>query len=212
MAENTTIDFFDKMLTQLAFYRNFPKYQMERRVDILISMFLPDIIREHIGSDFVPDVIIPELPIKRDTDNQSINIDYFLYSISQRTGFLIELKTDPNSCNSKQLNQYIKVRDDGFEKVMNGIRDIRKNTKKRYRKKYEYLLRTLTNNRIDPDIRLEVIFILPEMGKEKIIKFAGNNCKIHFITLEALKNLHPINFSLEWEHIVNSGIFDPEKF
>ena len=211
MVENTTLNFIDKMLKGMAFNKKFPKYQMERRLDILINMFLPDIIGKHIGPEFVPDIIIPELPIKRDADNQSTNIDYFAYSRSKKTGFLIELKTDPNSCNRIQLNQYIRVRKDGFGKVINGIEDIRKNTKNNYRKKYDHLLSTLSTNGLDSNIRLEIIFILPEKGKQKLKIQEGNQYKIHFITLEELKNLCPINFQLEWEHIVNSGIFDPEN-
>lgn len=211
MTENTTLDFLDQMLAQLKHYKSFPKYQLERRVDILISLFLADIIKEYVGPEHIPDFIVPELPIKRDTGNQSTNIDYFAYCRSRNTGFLIELKTDSNSCSSRQLHQYLTIQQEGFGKVIKGIETIRSTTLKKHQKKYDNILNCFHGNGVGADTKLEIMYILPEKGKQRLMKSMNDIFGIHFVTLEKLTDLHPSKYVVEWQHIVNSGIFNIEN-
>ncbi len=203
-------DFLEKMLKRLYENRHFPKYQMERRVDILINIFLHDILREFLKIEISEKDIIPELPIKKEKEgnNLSIDIDYFAYCSSRKTGYLVELKTDSNSCDSGQLNQYQKYT---FKEIWNGIKEIRKATNKNSKPKYNYLIDRLNDWGVTEDISLEIVYILPEAGIVNLKIQPNPESKVHLITLERLKNLQPEAFKDEWKQITESGIFDAKK-
>jgi len=200
-------DFLQKLICLLKENKRFPKYQLERRFDILINLFLPDILRWYFGPTYDVTNIIPELPIKNHGNNQTTNIDYFVVCESQKTGFLIELKTDSNSCNVKQLRHYLIVQKEGFLKIKEGIRNIAKSTKKLHREKYKHLLEILSGDNAVPDIKLEIIYILPASGKVKLEKkFTDPSEHIHFITFESLQTMIPDRFQEEWSLIIRSGL------
>jgi hypothetical protein len=205
-------EFLREMINLLEVNQRFPKYQMERRVDILIYLFLPDIIRWKFGKDYKVDFIIPELPIKKEGNNLSTNLDYFVICNSKNKGFLVELKTDANSCRPEQMHQYFKVKNDRFKAIIDGIQDIIKVTKRPYRKKYKDLLDIL-ENKVNSEIQLDIIYILPESGITKLqIKNPESNQNIHFITLESLKAMeYADHLQEEWDLIRQSKLFQPEN-
>ncbi|MCX6250559.1 MAG: hypothetical protein NTX61_07400 [Bacteroidetes bacterium] len=193
-------EFLQKLVNLLEYNQKFPKYQSERRVDIFFNLFLPDIIQWHFGKDYHVDIIIPELPIKKDENHQSTNLDYFAICNDQHKGFLIELKTDVNSCSINQFESYLKVQSDGFDKIKTGIRQIYHATNKQYREKYAYLTSLLEPERTNQDLLLEILYILPAAGKKKLAKVTRiQGQPVHFITLESLADLE-VNgdFKDEW--------------
>jgi hypothetical protein len=202
-------EFLLKVINQLKKNQQFPKYQLERRLDIFINTFLPEIIQWKFGSEYHVDFIIPELPIKKDGNYQSTNLDYFAACNSQNKGFLVELKTDPHSCRADQFNLYLKVQKNGFGKIIKDIRTIKDSPHNRYRKKYEYLLSVLESGKVDLNIDLEIIYILPEAGIQRLSKnLQDSNQTVHFITLESLRSsIVTSSFQEEWDIIWSSNLF-----
>ena len=66
-------------------WRHLPNYQLERRADIFFSVYLRGLMEEVTGVA-LDDVIIPELPIKREliwsdlATDKSVKVDYVLFS------------------------------------------------------------------------------------------------------------------------------------
>lgn len=75
----------DQLFKHLLGNRCFPKYQLERRLDIFISYFLEDFFSDpnHFGTKVK--MVAPEFPIKNEGDNNysSKNIDYLLSLLSR---------------------------------------------------------------------------------------------------------------------------------
>ena len=69
-------------------WRHFPSYQLERRADIFFALYLPGIIQRALGVK-VDARMIPEFPIKREDNNQSTKVDYFLLSEDRTRAFLV---------------------------------------------------------------------------------------------------------------------------
>jgi hypothetical protein len=202
-------EFLSKVIGLLEENKRFPKYQMERRFDIFINLFLPNIIQWKFGKDYIIDFIIPELPIKKEGNNQSTNLDYLVVCKTQKKAFLVELKTDPNSCKLKQLEIYIEAQASGLIQIIKDIKIIYNSPNNHYQGKYEYLLSLLSPEKIDQNLKLELIYILPELGLQKLLKKSDAlKKKVHFITLEILSTIQISGqFQEEWDIIRKSKLF-----
>ena len=103
------------LLERLKLWRHLPAYQLERRVDALFSLVLPEIVNKEfkLGQSKVLEVI-PEFPLHKGlilsdaadnnkTDNRSRKVDFAVFAAEPKQIFLVELKTDNNSINCEQL-------------------------------------------------------------------------------------------------------------
>ena len=59
------MDPLDALFRNLDTWRHLPNYQLERRADIFFSIYLKGVAEEFTGAD-LDEVVIPELPLKRD--------------------------------------------------------------------------------------------------------------------------------------------------
>ena len=89
---------FEEIFEYLNKWKEFPKYQLERRIDIFIAMCLPQILQTKEISIELDD-IMPEFPLKKE-DNRSTNVDYVVKY--KEDLYLIELKTNNSSINDKK--------------------------------------------------------------------------------------------------------------
>ena len=127
-------------------WRHLPAYQLERRADIFFSAYLKGVLEEFTGAE-LEDRILPELPIKRDIiwpdnpSNQSVKVDYALFSKDRNTVFLVELKTDAASRRDSQDDYLEKARRAGLPCILEGIKAIALKTNAR--QKYYHLLANL---------------------------------------------------------------------
>lgn len=123
----------------------FPKYQLERRLDIFFALYLPEILKKELNIDAKHTNIIPEFPLKKADSNKSNNADYAIFSKKDEKVqlYLIELKTDMRSIKGKQENYYLKAKEDGFREILKDLIVIRDHSK--MWEKYDDLLDTLTN-------------------------------------------------------------------
>ena len=127
-------------------WRHLPAYQLERRADIFFSAYLKGMVEEFTGVE-LEDQIIPELPVKRDIirpdkrSNQSVKVDYALFSKDRRHIYLVELKTDAASRRDTQDWMYETICRAGLKRILEGIKAITLASKAR--QKYYHLLASL---------------------------------------------------------------------
>jgi len=127
-------------------WRHLPAYQLERRADIFFSVYLKGMLEEFTRTE-LEELIIPELPIKRDiiwpdrASNQSVKVDYALFSKDRDTVFLVELKTDAASRRDSQDDYLERARRAGLPCILEGIKAIALKTNAR--QKYYHLLASL---------------------------------------------------------------------
>lgn len=96
-------NFSEQLFVNLDNWRHLPAYQLERRADILFSIYLPSFL-EHRFKQQVQ-IVIPEFPIHIGTIyqkeiNKSFKIDYVVKMHGNQVVF-IELKTEMASRNEK---------------------------------------------------------------------------------------------------------------
>ncbi len=150
-------------------WRHLPNYQLERRSDIFFSVYLKGLLEEVTGVA-LDDVIIPELPIKRELiwDNlatdKSVKVDYVLFAKDRTKVFFIELKTDAGSRRDVQ-DEYLEAAERlGFRKIVEGICSIVRKTTTH--QKYHHLVSTLAALgyvKMPDDIQ-EFLYPAPKVG------------------------------------------------
>lgn len=179
MQHRTNSDLIDDIFDKLDNWKNLPHYQLERRADIFFSIYLADILKHNIQTEI--DFIIPEFPIHKDLisektnfknikgSNMSIKLDYLATDLKSRKIFLIELKTNTNSRNSKQDSYLKTILGTPLNDLINGIIKLRNHSANKTKYKYNKLLDLLLNNKIinerneilDNDFNFSLIFIQP---------------------------------------------------
>ena len=127
--------------------RHLPNYQLERRADLLFSLYLPQALEAKLGfpvrADLVPEfpvrigTIYPRIPI-----NKSFKIDYLALSTSGDHAVFVELKTDGHSRRAKQDEYLAAARSVGLSALLDGLLTIFRATQAK--RKYFHLLRHLS--------------------------------------------------------------------
>jgi hypothetical protein len=131
---------------RLSDWKRLPNYQLERRLDIFISMYVKELLEEKLWP--LSEVIIPEFPISRKTlgetigINQTVKVDYVLFPKDFKNPIIfLELKTDNGSVRDGQINYLVKSKAAGIETILNDwIEVYNKSASKR---KYKYLFEKL---------------------------------------------------------------------
>lgn len=162
----------------------YPKYQLERRVDIFFALYLKEILKEKLKIEIDNEDIFPEFPLKKwENDYSSNNADYAVFCKEEGKIklYLIELKTDMNSIKPKQIEYYQKAKEDKkFSGILEGIIEIQK--KSRQGKKYTDLLTKIEKYGViekegknDGKVRkekieeeIEIVYIVPENDENRI--------------------------------------------
>ncbi len=123
------LDPIQAIFAKLDTWRHLPAYQLERRADIFFAVYLRDVVSSFTGVP-IHEVMIPELPIKRDLvwpdqpSNQSVKVDYCLFSDDLKRVFFVELKTDGGSRRAQQDEYLTRAEQLGFRRIVEGICDI----------------------------------------------------------------------------------------
>lgn len=140
-------------LEKLDEWRHLPKYRLESRIDVLIALCLPQIVRSMFKDDKLS--IIPEFPLhkkivlkkkSKDSHHRSINVDFAAFSDRRNCFYLIELKTDNNSLKGKKnqdrLCELETAKKAGAAKIFCGVINCAQNSRK-HRFKYGHLISKL---------------------------------------------------------------------
>ncbi len=136
------VDPLDVVFRHLDQWRHLPNYQLERRADVFFSVYLKEVVEEFTGLA-LEEVIIPELPIKRDLiwpelpTNKSVKVDYALFAKDRRRVVFVELKTDGASRREGQDTYLETAQRIGFRRIVEGVRAIILNTSAH--RKYHHL-------------------------------------------------------------------------
>lgn len=122
-----------EVLRQLDEWRHLPAYQLERRVDVLFGMFLPKVIEKAFG--VCVDDVIPEFPLhkalltdepcdpSKASSHHSVNVDFAVFGHRGEVKrlLLVELKTDTESLNDKQLKNMKTAQCARSSKLLQGV-------------------------------------------------------------------------------------------
>lgn len=162
-------------------WKAFPNYRMETKVDIMLSLFLKDILESEYKCKIK--LVMPEFPIHLGTiypgsSNKSVKVDFVAVTEKDRV-YLVELKTDDHSIREGQINYLKSAAELGFPKLLEGLIRIYKAT--RYKPKYEAYFKGLLEHKIFTKTAggyssivktysSEIVFIVPKKD-EKLSKF-----------------------------------------
>ncbi len=127
-------------------WRHFPAFSLEPRSEVLFALFLPTVLKESkcVGVEVKPQ-IIPQFPLKKENNNQSVKVDFFALSKDGERAFLIELKTDMASIRKKQSCYLKEAQKRGISSIMDDFKEISKSKRPKYaRQKYFYLAHALS--------------------------------------------------------------------
>jgi len=139
-------DRWDELFGRLEVWRHLPNYQLERRADIFFSLYLREVVGRRVGTRLLA-TMLPELPIRKGLldgegqSNQSVKVDYALFSEDGRKVFFVELKTDQASRRTEQDAYLLRAVELGFGAVAQGIVDVARATTSH--RKYHHLLSQL---------------------------------------------------------------------
>lgn len=140
-----------QILERLDEWRHFPRYQLERHVDILFSFHLKRILEAYFKLE-LQDLVVPEFPVAKKLlfygykYNDTISVDFVLFSQDRGKAFFVELKTDISSEREDQDSNMNSIQALKFQGVINCLRETI--IASGNRKKYLLLLNKLFLNKI----------------------------------------------------------------
>lgn len=92
-----------KHLSDLNFYRKFPRFQLERHFDVILLNYITNIIN-HFSEKSCFTVVVPEYPVSKQllqqtcrSSMESIAVDYAIFDLVSKKVAVVELKTEPGS-------------------------------------------------------------------------------------------------------------------
>ena len=113
-------------------WRHLPSYQLERRADIFLSVYLREVLQRKFALS-IKDHIIPEFPVRNGTidpnaskikENKSKKIDYVLFTEDMTTALFVELKTEGLSRRAEQ-DEYLRAAQSvGMTALLEGVLEI----------------------------------------------------------------------------------------
>ena len=142
----------EKLFKRMDDWRHLPSYQLERRVDLFFSLYLPEVLSKEYSGINIRQDLIPEFPIRIGTidktkreNNQSKKVDYLALSADGTTAYLIELKTDNASIIDEQTETLVSACEKSFAELLEGLLKIFNSDSLNSirRRKYLYLLNKL---------------------------------------------------------------------
>ena len=184
-------DSIASIMTRLTDWSRFPKYQLERRVDIFLTPFLESFVSHELKRPAV--LVAPEFPLLADLRNQdpganrdalsgrTVNADYLFHLPGDKPGWLfLELKTDAGSFDPEQARLYSVAKQRGMPALIEDIGLVHELTEKRHRQKYDKLrsaLAALSGNRPEPIL---IAYLAPSALRPDVEEKID-----HFLSLDA---------------------------
>ena len=121
-------------------WRHLPAYQLERRVDVLFGLLLPEIVEAEFGLTRENLVVVPEFPLhkgllnlsnKGKKDNQSVKVDFAVFCRDQNNKrlLLVILKTDNKSIDFDQLTGMEIAKTAGVKTLLRGVVECARHSK-----------------------------------------------------------------------------------
>ncbi|MBM4398043.1 MAG: hypothetical protein FJ087_20445 [Deltaproteobacteria bacterium] len=186
------LPFLEDVFRTLVENKALPKYQFERRVDVLLSMFLPEALSRLLGGDIR--IVAPEFPLARVCGDMTCNMDYLLFRHAARAEderwLLLELKTDTRSLDRDQIERYKTVAERGMPWLLGEVGMVRSSTK--FGGKYDALARRVEH--LPAERPVEWILLAPE---KPAIDLGPSGRVVTFAQLAGLDlSRHPAEWTL----------------
>jgi hypothetical protein len=179
------------IMTRLTDWSGFPKYQLERRVDIFLTPFLESFVTDELKRPAV--LVAPEFPLlsdlrekgarasRQELSGRTVNADYLMHLPGDAPRWLfLELKTDTGSFDAEQADLYAIAKDRGMRELIEDLGLVFERTEKRHKRKYEKLrsaMAALAGNDEEPIL---VAYLAPSVLRTKAEKAVD-----HFFSLES---------------------------
>ncbi len=188
------------LFQQLDSFRGFPKYALERRLDVFVSLFL----EEYLSTRFEAPVriVAPEFPLKRKEDFQSTNVDYLLRREGPRPAWLfLELKTSAGSIDKAQLALYREAKERGMRDWRKDLMAIHERCRSDAARseKYDVLLKALASaGAWQQELPIEVVYLSPP---SRAFEASGFQEWGRWLPLEEFARWQPRRHAELWEHV-----------
>lgn len=162
--------FLDKYIEQLIKYCKVPKFQNERAISMILSLYLEEVIYKMYKEKYK--FVTIEFPIAKKDTHQTTNIDYLMVSEDRKKALLIELKTEIQGNDKhfwKQIKEYAELKknekslDHAFEDVVGFKRG--KTHKNKYLKQQKIIGQELKKIEV-----IKIMYIAPDFIAEKELK------------------------------------------
>jgi hypothetical protein len=157
--------FLQSVLDGLAVMRRYPKFQHERRADVLLFPFLQDVFTSIFGYGKV--TVFPEFPLRHRRSNRSTNVDYLVYDGRSHRLHFVELKTTAASYSAVQLTRYRDALTKGWGNLVADVHTIAKRSRPAANRK-KYLDYAEELRLLSPGERRQVTYIAPAATLEKM--------------------------------------------
>ncbi len=167
----------DQLFYNLRIWKQLPKYQAERRLDVFFGLYMEDILKECRSNLFEEEdqlILVPEFPLQKNkSNNECTNIDYLVFNVTKKCVHAIELKTDTHSVNDDQIDYYRRFK---HETSLDDLYTFATNPRKgRSKDKYEFLAEYIKNNDLKKcQTKGDVIYILPKNDFPNSFKIQEN--------------------------------------
>ena len=211
---------YQKYLAMVDKYRLFPKFQLERHVDTIFGIYLPEILDTHFKekNNFSSAAIIPEFPISKKilldeySKDDARSIDFLVLSDNDDEAIFVEIKTDMRSRNDKQEGDYSKLLNVKFDEVVKKL--IKTIQSSKYKTKYVMLINELHKYNI---IHIDRQFFKTFIDSGKIftkyineIRVVENNriCKMLYIM--PIQDDNSKNDCIPFDEIIHNRKIDPD--
>lgn len=162
MTDPTIDDVFDLLDER----RHLPKYKLELRSSPFFEVFLLEVLNKHFKPLVLNPLIIPEFPLKKDSNYQSTNVDFFAVSDDYEHAFFIELKTDMHYLKASQARGLQRAAGKGMGVLLSELNSIA--NAPGANRKYSRLRKTLQNLKLSQfraNLEPEIVYILPYCPK-----------------------------------------------
>jgi hypothetical protein len=171
---------------RLGEWGRFPKYALERRVDIFLTPFLEEFFSRSPEPAQTIKLVAPEFPILSrirelaavtgrtrqelltSMHARTINVDYLLYRAGPPPAWVfVELKTEDRSFSGEQFRRYRAAQEVGMDELVGHIElRLLGRPGSDFHEKYQLLLSTIRSVKAAPRARIEIVYLAPKCPKE----------------------------------------------
>jgi hypothetical protein len=154
----------EALFSRLDDFRRFPKYSLERRLDLFIALFIEEFLSTRYETPIR--IVAPEFPLKKKGDsNLSTNVDYLLYREGPKPAWiLLELKTAEKSFHEEQEAIYRWASGRGMQALIEDLRKIKRASD--YKERYNVLIKQVNSINAPADAAIEIAYLAPARSSD----------------------------------------------
>ncbi len=211
----------NEIFKRLDEWAGFPKYALERRLDIFLTPFLVEFFETRPGAHGDVTLVAPEFPILSEiqklvgdggrpaaqlsgVDARTVNVDYLLHRAGRDAAWLfVELKTDSNSIDDHQMERYQAARKVGMRDLCRHIKElVQERTGKDFRPKYQRVLDAVARSGSTDD-PIEIVYLAPVQPRDAVPASAWNpgSDKGRFHSLQEFSEMTPRHHRELWGYV-----------